>query len=396
MRRSLLFATASVCVAFLLGGTLTTRVALSQPRSPAVAAACVPSWRNVASPKVSQGTLNAVSALSATYAWAVGGVIRLGGTSGGEVVSSTPLIEHWNGRSWSVAAGPQFSGDLTDVAVTSPRDAWAVGFVPRTNDPLLLHWDGRRWSQMELAPGTHAARAVAALSAKNVWIVGTSYAAYSATAEISHWDGRSWTRVARPHATLSDISAVSARDIWAVGATPGDELGKALMLHWNGSSWKSFVRKPSAGNDDAWLGAVHAISSTDVFTGGGEHEEEMSPPAIGPLMLHWDGNRWSGSRLGPSGETEFVGITALSQREAWAVSSNDWSYEEQGGFGYGTWHRASSSWNATELPPGWELYDIAAAPSRAAAPTVWAVGQIGSRIIDYATRTVPLVRRYDC
>jgi hypothetical protein len=114
-------------------------------------------------------------------------------------------------------------------------------------------------------------------------------------------------------------------------------------------------------------------------------------------MLHWDGKRWSHARLSGSGETELAGIAVLSPTVAVAVSSNPWSYEEQGSGGFATWRRAGSTWRATELPHGWELYDVVVAPARAGAPpVVWAVGQLGTGITDYATRTVPLIRRYGC
>ena len=390
-------------VAMALGAAalLATGTVHSAPSSGLAVAAyapCTPTWRTAESPRVAQGTLNGVAALSTKNAWAVGGIVRLGGDSGGEVVSSTPLIEHWNGTRWSVAPSPQISGDLTDIAAISPRDVWAVGFVPRTNGPFTLHWDGRRWATVELPSSVHATTAIAALSRNDVWVVGTLYVGFSTIGEISHWDGSRWTSVSRPNSALHDVDAVSPRDIWAVGATPGDELGNALMLHWDGVRWKPFVRAPTSGTDDAWLRAVHARSSTDVWAGGGEHEAEMSPPAIGPLMLHWNGSRWLPSPLSSSGETEFGAITAPSASEAWAVSHNDWSYELQGGFGYATWQRSGQRWRATGLPRGWELYDIAAAPSGGgpSTRTVWAVGQVGTRIQDYATRTVPLIRRYGC
>jgi hypothetical protein len=179
-------------------------------------------------------------------------------------------------------------------------------------------------------------------------------------------------------------------------AEPSD-WDKALMLHWDGSHWRSFARQATGGHDSAWLSAVGAASSDDVWAGGGEHAEEMSPPAIGPLLLHWDGSRWAYASLPNSGETEFEAVASTATGEAWAVSANSWSYYEQGSFGFGTWRRQSGRWHAAELPLGWELYGIAAAPARAGATrVVWAVGQVGTHIEDYATRTVPLIRRFGC
>ena len=397
MRRVLLLFVGLLALASV---AITSGTTPAQPRSarvPVIGRACTPVWRTTPSPQMGQGTLNAVVTVSSRDAWTVGGVVRLGGMTGGEIVAGTPLIEHWNGARWSVSPGPNISGVLTDVAATSRRDAWAVGFVPRSEEPLVLHWNGQRWTQVKLPTTIGAVDAVAALSSRDVWVVGTSHAGYSDTGEISHWDGRSWTRVVtRRDTQLADVAALSHDDVWVVGNTAGTDFYKALMLHFDGSRWQTFAQPATSGNDSAWLLSVGAISQNDVWAGGGEHMEEMSPPAIGPLMLHWDGGKWSYTSLGASGETEFVGLATVSPNEAWAVSSNSWSYESQGSFGYGTWHRSGGRWRAAELPHGWELYDIAAVRAPGAAPVVWAVGQVGTRIRDYATRTVPLIRRFGC
>ena len=66
---------------------------------------------------------NAVSALSATDVWAVGDFSNAGS-------GSFPLIEHWDGHSWSVKnfSVPGSDGsELTGVRAISARDVWAVG-----------------------------------------------------------------------------------------------------------------------------------------------------------------------------------------------------------------------------------------------------------------------------
>ena len=83
-------------------------------------------WRTVPSPDRPSGDsfLNAVVALSASDAWAVG----LSRFPGGP---ARTLILHWNGRRWAIIASPNAGpGDnsIESVAAASARDAWAVGF----------------------------------------------------------------------------------------------------------------------------------------------------------------------------------------------------------------------------------------------------------------------------
>ena len=400
-------------IASLVAAGVSIGVAVAVPsgdaglRSASVRSGCTPVWSNAPNPQIKEGTLASVAARSASDAWAVGGVVRRD-EYGEEIVSASPLIEHWDGKSWSVVANPKVSGSLTDVAATSRHDAWAVGWEgqdPRSAAPLMLHWDGRRWSRVTLPAAVRDTSAVAALSSRDVWIVGTSGTPYPEVGEISHWNGRQWTHVTKRPASLADIAAISRDDVWAVGNTvePSD-WDKALMMHWNGVRWKSFVRKATSGNDYAWLSAVGVASKDDVWAGGGEHMAEMSPPAIGPLMLHWDGKRWTYARLPGAGETEFSGIAPAASGEVPAVSENSYNMDPPyngGGIGSWTWHRAGNRWSATELRGGRMLKDIAAvATRRRSAPLVWAVGEAGTAPADYEgyfpAHTMPLIRRFGC
>ena len=83
---------------------------------------------------------------SARDVWAVGGTNWFSPTQ--------PFAEHWNGSSWTQARTPSpAGGGLFDgVAVTSPTNAWAVGDagpgpgVPSATNPLVEHWNGTSWS----------------------------------------------------------------------------------------------------------------------------------------------------------------------------------------------------------------------------------------------------------
>jgi hypothetical protein len=72
-----------------------------------------------------------VTAISPTNAWAVGAYDAV--ATPGRATPDETLIEHWNGKSWTVQKSPNPGGsgnnnDLYDVAAASPSDVWAVGF----------------------------------------------------------------------------------------------------------------------------------------------------------------------------------------------------------------------------------------------------------------------------
>jgi hypothetical protein len=68
--------------------------------------------------------LFAVAPLTRTNAWAVGGV-----DSSSTAYGFSPIVAHWNGRSWRHVHTPFERKDaiLNDIVALSPSDLWAVG-----------------------------------------------------------------------------------------------------------------------------------------------------------------------------------------------------------------------------------------------------------------------------
>jgi hypothetical protein len=158
--------------------------------------------------------LTGVAATSPTNAWAVG---RQNGGPG------RTLIEHWDGRHWTVQAGAKLGGlsasELSGVVATSAHDAWAVGDFHSGTRTLIEHWNGRTW---RLQTGSYLGKlfGVAATSSTNAWAVGTRYKLGPHTL-IEHWDGRTWKIEPSPNpygnggSQLFGVTATAG--VWAVG-----------------------------------------------------------------------------------------------------------------------------------------------------------------------------------
>ncbi len=79
--------------------------------------------------------------------------------------------------------------------------------------------------------------AVAAVSKDDVWAIGGNHD--SAHLQLQHWDGKSWTEVFSPlgdsagSVDLRDIWAISSNEVWAVGH---NDTGP-LIMHWDGDKW---------------------------------------------------------------------------------------------------------------------------------------------------------------
>jgi hypothetical protein len=256
------------------------------------------SWTRVPSPNPGESGqfgsgLLAVSAVSASDAWAVGI----------EFPAQSSVILHWDGSSWKQVASPGIL--LSGVSTVSATDAWAVGSCcgGRLVSSLILHWDGSSWKIVKSLGGGSSVSGVSALSATDAWAVGSSRSKRSL---ILHWDGRSWRQVASPNPSthgngLEGVSARSSTDAWAVG-------GAGLFLHWNGKSWKQVKPVKNTGAI-----SVSTQSSSDAW-------------AVGlKVTLHWNGKYWKsvknpvpGLPRAPEPPT-LLGVSAISPRDAWAV-----------------------------------------------------------------------------
>ena len=203
-------------------------------------------WQGVATPTPgTQSTLNGVAALSTTDAWAVGGYVDGG-------VSKT-LAERWDGTSWSLAASPNPSSTfstLRSVSMLSGTNGWAVGTYrdDRSGDfrPLVEHWDGATWTVVA-TPNLHSPAAELAGVAKSgthVWAVGDQY---STTNTAPHTlverltPKGTWKVIPSPNVgatenRLTSITAVSG-GLWAVGYDTTATDREALVLKWDGTSW---------------------------------------------------------------------------------------------------------------------------------------------------------------
>ena len=224
------------------------------------------------------------------------------------------------------------------MAATSRNNAWAVGGIgpgpgiDNDNAPLIEQWNGQSWSQAQYpAPAGGQLQAVAATSATNAWAVGSIGSGPTIQTMIEHWDGTSWTHV--PSNTpgglgfLTGVAATAPDNAWAVGYTQSGPGGsyQSLILHWNGQAW-AVVRSPNpTGQTD--LEAVAAASPRDAWVVGYTNPNSCSPQC-GTAAFHWNGRRWAVvPSVNPgSGLSVLEGVAIISADNAWAVgTTNFWS-----------------------------------------------------------------------
>jgi len=341
------------------------------------APAAAPAWTVTPIASPADGLLNAVSARTATDAWAVGGFPGPNEDDGAQM-----LAEHWNGTAWTQTPTPNIvrvDEILNAVSASSATDVWAVGAENPTgaahHDPIAAHYDGTAWTIVPTPATTGGSKSilfgVADLAPNNVWAVGRSE---GNRALLEHWTGSAWSIVTAPvpsvpagetfvGTTLNAVSARSATDIWAVGYTQAAK-GTAsikydLTMHFNGTSWSVVpspnpaVRSPLNGVQQQLNGVV-AISANDAWAVGNT-VDTVSGAFVpnGPIAMHWNGTAWSLATVPAGVTTRLSAVSANSSGVVWA--DGDSSIFAFNG----------TNWTASSAPGAPTLHGIGSVPGTA-------------------------------
>jgi len=167
-------------------------------------------------------------------------------TNGGAQLG--PLIDRWDGDSWSFQHAPTPPGatdaQVLDVSCTSDADCFAVGESNGTRGRTLVeHWDGTAWSIVR-SPNPHEPKfpnsqlnSVSCVSSSFCVAVGESLRLGGGTRLlVERWDGARWTVEAASAKGISELWAVWCQSATACMAT-GVDRGRAFADRWNGSAW---------------------------------------------------------------------------------------------------------------------------------------------------------------
>jgi hypothetical protein len=305
--------------------------------------ACAP-WKGAPLTDLPGAALTDVAVTSRTNAWAVG--LYAG--------PAAPPILHWDGAAWTQQQAQLPHGELYAVSATSASDAWAVG-VRDPVTPMTVHWNGSRWKVISTpVPGSYNyLYGVDAVAVDDAWTVGDYRDQQGYIHPLAmHWDGSNWKVVSVPEAPLGGnvfyaVDAVATDDVWAVGyRESGPFQTQPLIDHWDGTAWTIVPLTPPVGTLNQLFG-VSGTAANDVWAVGFYSD---GANFVIPLVEHWDGTSWTQVSVPSLPERdELFDVTAISATDAWAVGvriSN--SYQRPFSL-----HWDGSTWTPVSMPyPG--------------------------------------------
>lgn len=225
------------------------------------------------------------------------------GTGHSATVFDTPLVEHWDGASWTVQAIPvpvhSTAAGLNGGTCVSDTNCTATGWnAPSRHGPavpLIEHWDGTSWKVMHapLPPGTHRGQMTGGIScptATSCIATGDYWQPSSRTTGVmaERWNGTRWkaeTLPAPPFSVdteLPGISCTRPTQCTAVGSA-NISGGAPLVERLSGGSW---TIQAGAFSGTITLSGVSCQSVNSCTAVGDDASNDG-------LAAHWDGTSWT-------------------------------------------------------------------------------------------------------
>jgi len=254
-------------------------------------------WVRQGAGQIADANMIGVFALTPSSAWVVGepqgGYATIYQTTDG-------------GSTWIRKGSPNMADTdyVPEVSLAKVHAAgshvWAVG-----SGGTILHSsdDGRTWENTyPLWYGTYYLQGVYALDSTTVWVTGDTKDKYATILKTTDC-GRTWTRQSGGDVGTSEyllgVSAADADTAWAVGQ------GYTLLKTTDGG--ETWTRHPDF-NGLGDINEVDAVSSSTVWVATDNE-----------VVWSTDGGRtWNHSSVhGLSGAIAFMGVSAVSDRQAW-------------------------------------------------------------------------------
>ncbi len=284
-------------------------------------------WSIVTSPNptgAGQSQLYGVSCAGPSFCVAVG-------VSGPGSTFVNPLVEQWNGTTWTLvnAVNPSGSTATQLSAVSCLSSTWcsSVGYTEdalHNRHVLTEAWNGMAWSVVT-APeptGATASQFNSLWCASSSWCmaVGDYTNASSNTLSLGEvWNGTAWSVVVTPNpgagtsGELNGVSCAGAGFCAAVGQWYNGTFFQAQLATWNGTAWTNATAPEADPSNYNYLVSVSCISATSCGAVG-----SVGDVTAVPVALTWNGSSWSiVTAPSPQGSTS-AGASAITCLTNWA------------------------------------------------------------------------------
>ncbi|MFI0352629.1 hypothetical protein [Actinomadura sp. 9N407] len=228
-------------------------------------------------------------------------------------------LSHWDGTNWrpvTPPAPPEGTryAPLTHVGASSPSNVWAFG-MGADDDAFVHHWNGTAWHTSAFERGLRV-QDTAVLGPRSTWFVGARWTGTGEEPIAQHHNGQGWSRTVLP-GTPQAMSASGNGNVWAIGSA---ESGGVISMRWTGSSWKSLpLPKPALEPGvNAYPGDILALGPRNVWATAVLGKGEGVWP--GSVLYHWNGMRWRQVKV-DAPQDSLVRLASDGRGGLWIVSA---------------------------------------------------------------------------
>ena len=264
----------------------TATVAISPPIIGPVA--CAPGATSVKLP--ANTVISDMALTSPTDGWAVGG------TMSDQGYATQGVIMRFSKCHWSSVALDLKGMGLSQIAMDSPTDGWAIGNRTDTDAPVLFHLSGGAWTQQPLPSGLLVAESyftqVRVFAPGNVWL--TAFTPKNSQGQMGvmlllHLMNGQWSTVTCPLPILDTVAPVGPDDLWVAGetSTTTEHASNYRFAHFKDGQW-SVMLQPAG----AELTTLRATSPTDVWASGYIPTSQPAGYIARPVVARYDGSSW--------------------------------------------------------------------------------------------------------
>jgi hypothetical protein len=310
---------------------------------------------------------------------------------------SAPLVEAWNGKTWTAQSTGNLSkiaGDLSEISCPTSNYCMAVGNDDATHDAFTAQWKNGEW-MVEQLPSLKGATYTAlddvwCASATDCVAIGGDLVGSATSLLAEYWNGTTWVAKSTTVPSgakfpdLGTLSCSSATSCEAVGSyVSATNVALPLAEHWNGTGWTAQSFPTASGATGEFASAVSCASSgTCVAVGSVDGPYDTSAPAY----WLWTGNAWTAAvRMpSPSGSSDsyLAGVSCSSSTSCTAIGT--WEGPQSESLPW------SASWNGsrwlleqTPVPAGSTIHYLSAISCPSASACV-AGGISGTDTSDHA------------
>jgi hypothetical protein len=271
-------------------------------------------WQRIKPPNIGGrfGSLNAIAAGSSHSVWVAGEKVL-------HQTKQIPVIFRLAGQKFVPATLPKLKhtdeGGVSALSASSASNAWAVGTInsAATGKLITLHWNGKKWSAEPLPADAddEGLLSVSTSGANNAW-------ALSPEGEMFHWDGKAWTNAGSAPARVQ-LDAIAT-----ASSTSGSAVGYKLLSHsrtrpvvmrFNGTTWSMATLAGAARNAELFAVAMHGTSAWAIGMRTTSQGAEL------PLFAHSTGGAWKEQRA-PGRTVSVSAVAAKSAKRAYIVGSH--------------------------------------------------------------------------